>query len=120
MSILIIKMTSDLAIKVLEKEERFMVAKGFDALGIVSYLQFNNLVSPQSYQHQNEDKPTDSRKYYLMNGGYITINYNKLENNAQIILPIGLPESIANDLRQLGNESRERANKEKFGVSGMY
>lgn len=110
-------MTKDLAIRVLEKEESFIIAKGFDALGIVSYLQFNNLVSPQSYQHQNEDKQINSKKYYLMNGGHITINYDRFNDNAQIILPIGLPENIAEDLRQLGNESRKRMNIKKYGLT---
>lgn len=114
-------MTNDLAIKVLEKEERFMLGKVSDILSIISYLQVNDLLDEDcSYQHQPENRQEKTKSYALKNGSKIIINYNRLMDYAQVVLPINLSMNIAENLKEIGNQSREMANFKRYEIRGVF
>lgn len=91
-------------------EERFMMGKAFDSLGIRSYLDIKSLI-------EKRESLTNSEIYFLKeNQGKISLNYNKYFNTLQVIISQRVPAEIVNDLKEIGKQSRLKLNKEKYGV----
>jgi hypothetical protein len=106
----------NLSNKVLLKQESFMMGHAFNGLSIVSYLQCNKLLISNEAEKPKENE----RVYALKEGGKISICYDKYNDLAQVTMHEGTSENIAEDLRKIGNQNRERRNQEKYGLIGVY
>jgi hypothetical protein len=105
---------ADISNKVLIKEERFILGNPFHGLAIISYLQGCNFINNMP----NEVKEENKRTYSLNEGGKISLYYDKNIDTLQVIIHENTPNLIAEDLRNIGKESREKANREKYWSCG--
>ena len=105
---------------VLEREERFMLGDSFDGIEIFSYLQMNILTRTKVPPIRTDQRDMAIEKY-LLNEGNISLSYNPRSDTLQVIMSKGTPVLIAENLQEIGRQSREREerNFKEYGVGGI-
>lgn len=99
--------------------ENFMMGEAFDSMGISSYLHLRGLVADTQVETKRSDG-TNLITYELAGEkGSVTMIHNPYFNTTQIRLSLGVPRNIATGLQNLGTQSREKRNFERYGVQGV-
>jgi len=91
---------------VLQKEERFMLGDWFYEVGIVAYLQRQDLIRDQV--SLTDSKNESVGRYFLNGGGEITLSYNSHFDLSQVTMSPEVSEEVAKNLRTIGEQSRRK------------
>ena len=95
-----------------------MLGKPFDGLGVISFLNMNNLIAtgPVTTDEGNDKVAT----YSLGCGGQISLRYNPRFDFMQVVISKGVPAHIAENLETYGEVSRKGLIFERNKDRGMY